>query len=170
LSPAGTRTPGHIDPAAALTFAWPLLLPGEQWSDALMHQVLALWLFVNPSPEAWQRLLDWLLGRQQRQQQQLDAPAAVDAGDDTAGGKQDQQSKTKQPGAVRLEPGLASAAGDNDAAEASRQDQRSSRSRQQQQQQLQAKTQQPLKQQQPQQQQRESAEPIAKPVSAKQLQ
>jgi hypothetical protein len=137
-----------------------------------MQQVLALWLFVNPSLDAWQRLLDWLLARQQRQQlQQTDAGAAPgtasvaaagDAGDDTAGGKQDQQSTAKQPSAS------AAAAGDSDAAASSTQDQRSSRSRQQQQQQLQGKAQQPPKQQQP--QQGESPEPPAKPVSAKQLQ
>ncbi|WIA12052.1 hypothetical protein OEZ85_012131 [Tetradesmus obliquus] len=34
----GTRTPGHIDPAAALTFAWPLLLPGQQAGEDLMQQ------------------------------------------------------------------------------------------------------------------------------------
>jgi hypothetical protein len=175
LSPAGTRTPGHIDPAAALTFAWPLLQPGEAWSEALMQQELALWLFVNPSAEAWQRLLDWLLRRQQRQQQQADAggaapgtasaASALDAGgDDTAGGKQDQQSTAKKAGAVQLEHAQKVTAGDSDAAATVRQDQRSSRLRQQQQ----AKAQQPLKQQQ--QQQGESSEPPAKPVGAKQLQ
>ncbi|KAF6253366.1 hypothetical protein COO60DRAFT_423763 [Scenedesmus sp. NREL 46B-D3] len=173
---AGTRTPGHIDPAAAITFAWPLLLAGEQWSEALMQQVLALWLFVSPSPEAWQRLLDWLMRRQQRQtqQQQAAAPAAIDAasaaaGDDAAAGqRQDQQSKAKQQQGTSAKP--AHVAGD-DAGAAPRQTDRSDRSsQQQQQQQMQSKPQLPPKQQQQQQQQQQHESAAVKPVSAKQLQ
>jgi hypothetical protein len=117
--------------------------------------VLALWLFVNPSPEAWQRLLDWLLCRQPRQpqqQQQAGAAAAVDA--DTAGGRPDQQSIAKQQQQQGRVP-LPSQVPDD--APAAPQDQHSSRSRQHQQ------------QQQEQQQQAEAAA-AAKPVSAKQLQ
>ncbi|KAF8071177.1 Pclo [Scenedesmus sp. PABB004] len=71
---AGTRTPGHIDPAAALTFAWPLLLAGEAWSEARRRQVLAVWLFVSPAPDAWRRMVDWLLRRRHGAPQE--APAA----------------------------------------------------------------------------------------------
>jgi hypothetical protein len=159
--PAGTRTPGHIDPAAALTFAWPLLLPDEQWSEGLMQQVLALWLFVDPSPQAWQRLLDWLLARQQGQppqQQQQQAAAAADGG--KVGGNRDQNSTTKQR---QQEQGESDTAG----AVAATRDQCISRSCQQQQQQ-QSKAPSQLKQQQQQQQSFDSA--AAKAVSAKQLQ
>lgn len=58
-----------------------------------MQQVLAQWLFVSPSPEAWQLLLGWLLGRQQRQLPQQQQAGAADP---DAGSRPDQQSKVQQ--------------------------------------------------------------------------
>lgn len=93
---AGTSTPGHIDPAAALTFAWPMLLAGEQWSEALMSQVLALWLFVSPSREAWRLLIDWLLQRQQTKGQAAGPAAAVAAPASEASVFQQQQTSSER--------------------------------------------------------------------------
>lgn len=65
----GTRTAGHIDPAAALTFAWPWLQPDEVWSNELTNAPLATWLFLRPCEQAWQRFLEWLTTRQQQAQE-----------------------------------------------------------------------------------------------------
>lgn len=61
LGSKGTRTKGHIDPAAALTIAWLLLKAGQQWTPDMLQWVLAVWLFIAPVPEAWTMLLDWMV-------------------------------------------------------------------------------------------------------------
>jgi hypothetical protein len=69
----GTDTPGHIDPAAAVTYAFALAVDGARPSQLRqqLQQVLARWLFISPAVFAdvqqLKRLL-WLLEDQRQRQ------------------------------------------------------------------------------------------------------